>query len=165
MKKVLKEWFIKHPIIYTFIVMAIIWWIISGNKENKDQPQEIIQAETTKESLQNTENFNILPEFISAKQMVNWKCRYFFMIKNNDSTNFEWTVKINLINLKWKKIWKDEFFTETSIVPDTGNLFRIEISTCPVSIFWEYWIDSFSFEAFKSWRIVNSWTWKITFSD
>lgn len=175
-KSDLRNWFVRHPIITFFIVVVILWPLlewknqqIQKNTTETLKQQQISQVEKPETLIvqkqeikpEVVEKMNIAVTSIIVKK-VDWKCRYFFDIRNNDKRPYVWWVKINLINAKWSNTWNDKFNTTSPIAPKLWTTVYLEASTCPVALHWEYWINSYTFDVFENDKIVNSWSWMIS---
>lgn len=102
------------------------------------------QQEVVQEKLE-VENKEIAVTSQIVKK-VDGKCRYFFDIRNNDTSDFEGTVEIQLLNTEGAVRGKETFNTNSAIKPTLGSSVFYDINTCPSSVTGELGISTYTFK-------------------
>lgn len=94
---------------------------------------------------------------------VEGKYRYFFDIRNNDSTNFEGEVTISIYNGKQESSLGDETFTtQGPIEPGIGKSVYFDINTGPTSQVGEYGIARYTYSVKEGEKVVKTGEGSIT---
>lgn len=108
------------------------------------------------------EKFNIEVKSQIVKK-VDSKYRYFFDIRNQDSTPFEGQVTINLFTNESKSsLAEDTFNTKQAIDPNLGASVYIDVHTGPISIHGTSGITKFTYTIKKDGKEVNKGEGQIT---
>jgi hypothetical protein len=148
--------FKKSPVATTLIVLFLSWLFVTiwadlpGPSYSPTQQPAVAAIQK-----------DIVVTSQTVKQ-VNGKHRYFFDIRNNDTSPFTGAVNIELLKTNGTKLGQGDFGATSAIQPGLGDYVYIDIRTAPVSISGvTTGISDYKYEVISNNQIVSSGSGKI----
>lgn len=150
----LRNWFMRHKIITTFLILGIISNGMAANdaaKKASNSPSTSVSVQQPTKEPKKTEVQKPATKEIAvtnqAVKRVDGKCRYFFFVENKDQTAFSGSVLIKVQNPR-STLGHETFTTKQPIEPSMGQIVYIDTNTCPPSIHGtEDGVKKFEYEA------------------
>jgi hypothetical protein len=147
---------------YVVSALVVLLLVLGAASDTTKTSQSVATTPTPPlPSTKPIDKVNIVVSSLMVKK-IDGKYRYFFDIRNNDSKNFEGSVKVELINGDNRRIDSATYNTSRALEPNLGLMPYFDLHSGPTFVHGSSGISTFKYEVKVGNDVVNAGGGSIT---